>query len=221
MLDTKVLAAVLVSLAAASIIVNGGNSFSMDEGLNFDEFTSADLSPRNLGAFTGLIDRRDSDTPVKADLNFNGSLPQQVRLSSADLSPNNLTEITDGDRTIRSKTSFTLEGFSGTVTLDKPLTLDGTAQRASSNGVEISGSFQIREQVSSDRLVIENVTRSDFSLDTVEGDIESGSTSASISGTQLSADSFSGDLSFDFVESRLEMNGTVGRLDAGSVSLGN
>lgn len=214
------MAAVLVSLAATSIAVNGGASMSMEDGLNFDSIKDLEVSPRSVGAFTGLVDRPTADTNVEANLGFNGSTPQEIKLRSATLEPGNLTDIRAGNKRINSDGSVSIYGFKGTVKLGKPVEIDGKAKGVVSNGVNVSGEFKIDEKVSTNSMELRDVEGSVFRLDNVQGTIRSGSTSAKVSDGELSMNAFTGNMSFDLQNNRMNFTGEVATLEAGSFSLG-
>lgn len=220
MLDTKVLAAVLVSLAGATMMVNGGASNPVEDGFSVDRFEDLELSPRSLGAFTGLVERPEPDTEVRADLNFNGSLPQEVKLSSATIRPDNFTSVSAGKRQINSESAVSLYGFDGTVNLDRPVRIDGKADGMTSNGVNISGEFKIDERVDTDSIEIGSVRRSSLQLEKVSGTVTSGSSSTRISEGELSITSFNGNMSFNLANSRMSLSGEVAGMEAGSFTLG-
>lgn len=219
MLDTKVLAAALVSLAATSIAMNGGASMSMEDGINLDSIKDMEITPRTVGAFTGLVEQPTPDKAVKASLNYNKSLPEDLKLRSATVEASNLTSLDTGESSISSNGPISVYGFEGTVTLDRPVNLDGKASGAVSNGVNISESFEIEQEVETDNLKLSRVKASRFELASVRGDISSGSTSAKVSGGKLSMSAFAGNMTFDLTKDSLELNGEVASLTAGSFSL--
>lgn len=218
MLDTKVLAAVLVSLAAASIAFNGGSG-SLETNIGLNEIGDMEVSPTALGAFTGLAQQPEPDTQVSADLNFNGSAPVELELNSATLKPSNLTSIEAGERSISSGSAISLYDFEGTVTIDEEVEIEGTADGMTSSGVNISESFDLEETVETEKLNISDTRRTSFELESVEGSISSESTSTTVSGDQLSATSFSGSMNFNIEESGMKMDGMAASVSSGSFIL--
>ena len=220
MLNGKILAAVLATLAAFGV-ASGGQNVKNPAGA-FEMPSMDDLNPRSIGAFTGLIPEDKTRSIVQADLNYNSSQKQDIELKSRSLSVRNLTSIATGKQTISSENTIELYNFGGKLTVSEKSDISGKTGYIVSNGVNISGDFNIERQVKTDKIKAIGVTDTDMVLNEVDGQITSGSTSAELSGpsTSVSIRSYSGNITFSPQSGRISLKGEVSSLKAGDVSIG-
>lgn len=224
MLDGKILTAVLASLAVIGTTMNGGSIDSSELqsvkenplSIDFDSFM-----PSSLGAFTEYMKNPEPDTDLDAEFKINDMTGQTLKISSATLKSNNLSKIKTGKRYITSESNLNFHKFSGEIDLDNPTELDGNTQSILTNGVNISGSFEIKKEIDTNKIVLTDVRRSKINLKGISGSIKSTSTSTNITNNNLDLkiNSFSGNITILPRSSEMKLKGKVDKLDAGSVSL--
>lgn len=224
MLDGKILTAVLASLAAIGTAMNGGDIDSSDltsvkENPLSTEFDG--LMPGSLGAFTEYMKNPKPDTDLDAEFKINDLGGQKLKVSSATLKSNNLTSIKAENRQITSKSNLSFHKFSGDVNLGQTTAFDGDAQFVLTNGVNISGGFEVNKKVNATKIELKNVERSEIDLKHVSGSIKSDSTSTNIDNDSLNLkiNSFTGNITILPSSNKMKLEGRVDKLDAGSVSL--
>jgi len=221
MLNGKLMAVTLVALAALGGVTNGGAQ-SFDSDVSFGSLGQVEITPRSLGAFAGLVEAPVPKTEVETSLDINGSLPQDIELKNAVIRPENFTELQAGDRTVSSGTDIKIGQFDGTLEVSESPNIEGKAFSTYSNGVNISGNHKVDQALNSDQIEVLNVEKTQLEMEKVSGTIESSSTSATVSeNTELMIDSFSGNISLDIENSRMNLSGKVHTLEAGTVSLGS
>lgn len=225
MLDGKILTAVLASLAMIGTAMNGGHVDSSELqdirknplSTNFDRFM-----PGSLGAFTQqYMQNPEPDTALEAELMIGDVAGQNFRLSSGTMKANNLTKIKTNRRQITSDSDLEFNGFSGKINLGQPTDIEGSAESIITNGVNISGGFDIKEDLDTDKIVLTNVTRSKISLKKVSGLVRSDSISTNITkdNLELNINSFSGNMTIYPKTGKLLLSGKVDKMNAGSISL--
>jgi hypothetical protein len=224
MLDGKILTAVLASLAAIGTAMNGGSIDSSDLqsasenplGTDFGDFMQGPL-----GAFAAYSDNPEPDTELEAKFKINDMTDQSLKVSSAILEADNLTDIKTEKRRITSQKELSFHNYNGRIDLGKPTDLDGNAKVITTNGVNITGGFEIKEEINSKRIVLTDVERSEIKLNEVTGSVRSSSTSTNITQEALDLDinSFSGNITILPDSREIILEGRVDKLDAGSVSL--
>lgn len=221
MLDGKILAAVLATLAAFGVA--GGSQadgFNPTDKLQIPSMS--DLNPRSLGAFTGLIPEDTSTSKVEATLKYNNSLSQQATVSSDYLEIANLSSINTKSQTVKSDGNMSLEQFDGGILVSRESRINGQTGSILSSGVNVSGGFKVDETLETSRIKAVRVSGSDMTFEEVSGSVDSGSTSADLasSGTSVKVDSFNGNITFRPLKGEIELIGEVSEFEAGDVSIG-
>ena len=224
MLDGKILTAVLASLAMIGTAMNGGHVDSSELqdirknplSTNFDK-----LMPGSLGAFSAMMQNPEPDTALEAELMIGDVAGQTLRLSSGTMKADNLTKIKAGRRQITSTSDLEFNQYSGKINFGKPTNIEGSSESIITNDVNISGGFEIKEELDTDKIVLTNVTRSKISLKKVSGLIKSDSISTNITkdNLELNINSFSGNMTIHSKTGKMILSGEVDKMDAGSISL--
>lgn len=225
MLDGKILTAVLASLAAIGTAMNGGHIDSSELQDVRENPLSTDfggLMPNSLGAFTQqYMQNPEPDTAIEAELMIGDVAGQTLSLSSDTLEANNLSKIKTSQRRITSDSNLEFNGFSGKINLGKPTNIEGNSKSIITNKVNISGGFDIEEELDTDKIVLTNVTRSKISLKKVSGSVKSDTASTNLTKDNLELDinSFSGNMTIYPKTGEMILSGKVDKMDAGSISL--
>lgn len=219
MLDGKILAAVLASLAAFGI-ASGGQT--MDGNMESMDIPSMDdLNPRSIGAFTGLIPKDTSTSEVTATLTYNKSRSQEAKFKSGTLNVSNMTSVSTGSQDIQSSNAISLHNFQGTVQASEKSLITGKTSSIYSNGVNISGDYNVEREITTSQIRAEGAVAPKLKFNDVNGEVVSGSTSAELtdSDTDVSIRSFEGDMRFNPLEGKIYLDGEVTSLKAGDVSI--
>jgi hypothetical protein len=221
MLDGKIMAAVLATLAAFGV-ASGSQTDGFNPSEDFKIPSISDMNPRTIGAFTGLIPEDTSTSEVEAKFKYNSSGSQQVSLISESLEIANISRIETNSQTVSSSGNISLENFDGSIVSAKESKIEGQASSILSNGVNVSGGFDFQKTVKTSRIKAVSVKDSDMEFTEVTGTVESGSTSAELSDstTTVKADSFNGNITFRPHRGEIEIVGEVSSLEAGEVSIG-
>jgi hypothetical protein len=223
MLDGKILTAVFATLAALGTAMNGGHIDSGDlqdiktssNNRNFDS-----LMPESLGAFTELMQNPKPDTSVKVEVEIDDLSGQKMKISSASLYANNLTNVKIGKRRIESDEELKFYGFNGKVDPGTPTDFKGRSKGIVTSGVNISGRYSVEEEISTDRIVMTDVIRSEIKLNDISGSIKSNTSSTTIRDdeTDLDINSFSGNITVLPRNRTFILDGKVNKLEAGDIS---
>ena len=221
MLDGKILAAVLATLAAFGV-ASGSQADADSPMKSFKIPSMGDLNPRTIGAFTGLIPEDKTTSEVSATLNYNQSDAQTVDISSKQLIVDNLTALETQSQVISSDESFVFEGFEGTVVSSEESQITGSSNSIVSSGVNMSGGYSFDTLQKTTGIKAVDVSDSDLDFEDVSGSVSSGSTSAELSDstTDVRIRSFNGNLTFMPQSGEIVIDGEVSSLKAGDVSIG-
>lgn len=226
MLDAKVLAAVFASLTAIATAMNGG-SFQPDMAV---DGVSAGLSDvPDFGGSSSTIDKiRDLFTSrpeptnnVEATLTISDLDNEKMNLEKSTVRTSNLTEVNLGSKKMSSDENIVFNGLGGSMNLGDPIVLKGNANSITSSGVNVSGTFNLNQEINSSRIVIEEKGRAKISFSDVEADITyENKSEQTLSTEQFKIDSFSGRTTIYPGNSTVILDGKVNSLTAGEFSYG-
>lgn len=220
MLDLKILAAVLVSLAAFGM-VSGSSSMTLDKPSEMLSQDFDNIGPRSLGAFIGVIDDDETREEVYAELNFNSSGNQEMSVKAGSLNVEDLDAVKLEEGTVSSDSSIMFLNFTGTVGLAKESTVSGSANTIVTSGVNLTGDYNFGERISTPRITAQDATVEKMKVKNVNGVIESGSTSSRLQDdTEVNIRGFNGEVEIQPINGTIVFDGSVTRLEAGSVNIG-
>lgn len=229
MLDGRVLAAVLASVAAIAAGINGGgvaqsmdadrvksSSLSAPGGLSF-----SDVVPDSLSSLKQFVKNPEPENSVKAHLVAEDISDEKLNVKGASLTAGNFTSLSFGGKTARSSTQITVYGFTGNVEPDDITNINGRASGFRSNNVNVSGNIQVQREIETRVLELEGVERTRLNLEEATGVIEANSSSTDIrEAGKVRINSFSGDMTVFPMNGSIVIEGKVDRLDAGTFSFG-
>ncbi len=226
MLDGKVLAAVFASLAAIAAAINGGG---LDPGEVKSSTISApgdnsfnDIIPSSLSSLTDFFQNPEPENDIYAALTVADLEESELNLDAKSLEPRNMTVYQLGSREVISDEDVYFYGFRGTIEPGQVTDIQGSSRGLISSGVNISGSMNVNEEVSTDLVRIEGVDRAKINLRNIEGEIDANSTTTTINNpeTDLKINSFSGRMLIYPDNESIVLDGKVDRVEAGKLSFG-
>lgn len=223
MLDTKVLTAVFATLIAFAATLHSG---TFGQGTIKSEISTAskpsqlnNLIPSKLDRFQ-LFQNPEPTNELTATVHVAEIAGEELKIKAGTVEINNMTQIKFGAKKASSNKEIKFYGYNGRIKPGKVSELEGSAKGFISNGVNVSGSMNIREEAETRKITFRNVERSKINLENIEGTINSNTTSTTIKDaeTDLKINSFSGDMTIYPKNGTVRLNGKVARLEAGSVS---
>lgn len=222
MVDIKVLAAVLVSLAAFGIVSDGGvqglefPSNPLSEGLGGID----DMGPRSLGAFLGIVERDTSREELSAEFSYNSTQSQSINFQAKSLEVKGLNELKLEKGKISSRKSIIFYNTTVKASFSPSTVVEGESVSLMTNGVNLTGPHKFNEEIQSRETVAEDVQSEEITLNQVKGKISSVSTSSTIEKeTDVSMTGFHGDIGIAPYNGTIELEGTVTSLEAGKVNI--
>lgn len=225
MLDGKILAAVLATLAALAVTSPGAEVQDKElmngEGLNLDMVSI--LEDPAKGIRDVLTSPPEPEEQVEADLVAENLWDESFEIKNAVLEPGNITSISLGGKQISSDGPVTLYGFSGTVKPSNKTVITGSVNGVLTSGVNITESSRVKLEVSTEKVEIRQARLDSITLSGVTGSIKSGSASTRFSNSSrnLEISGFHGDITLLPLNRTVKLDGKVGKLEAGSFSFGN
>jgi len=220
MLDVKILAAVLVSLAAFGMASDSGMNLSDPSEMLSSDF--GEIGPRSLGAFIGIIDEEKNTEEVYAEFHYNSSDSQNIALSAQKVKVEGLKQVNLKEGTVNSDSPLQFLNFTGEVTASSESTISGDARNVVTSGVNLTGSYSFTEKVESQRIEIERSEAKKIKLEKVNGLIESGSTVSRLQDSQhenVMIRGFSGAIDIRPLNGTVILDGEVTELEAGTVNI--
>ncbi len=227
MLDAKVLAAVLASLTAVAVGMDGS---SVDtSNMDAEKLESEMNLPGDIEEVGGPIQRfRDAiesrpepENEVNAVLRVKNIGAETFDLEGASLEMENFTSMSMEGKKVKSDEKIRLHGFSGSFEPGNETSIQGSVQGLTTSGVNISGTTSVEETISTQRISVERIERIGITLSNVEGSIESGDASTDFSSSRpLNINSFSGNMIMHTDNNTIVLDGKVDELESGSFSFG-
>ncbi len=229
MLDGRILAAVLASIAAIAVGINGGG---IAQGLDADqvksssisapgEFSFNELMPESLSSVTQFFQNPEPENSLRASLVADDISGETLKVRRASLTADNFTSLDFGSRHAASDGGITVYGFTGTVEPASTTDISGRANGFTSNGVNISGRLNFEKEIETRRIELEGVERTRLKLEDTSGSIKANSSTTRIrQERQVNINSFSGDITVFPENNSVILDGKVDRLESGSFSFG-
>ena len=221
-MDAKILAAVLVSLAAVFAGADGG-MFSTQDVRNIQEDAgleapSTSLIPSKIPVIGDLLKKPKPTNKVKAEIVLHGE--ESFRIKKAGLKASKLTEINARNMKIDSDRDIKFTGFNGKVKLNNQTELDGSATGFQTSNVNITTATGLNTAVDTQRIEVENTSRTGFKFSKASiGPTQGSNFSLDTSNTNLDINSFTGNVTIYPREKKLVIDGKVDKLNAGKYSL--
>jgi len=228
MLDAKILTAVLASLVATGVMVNGGEGIeydtpevdNFDEGFDYSEFIE-DPVDKIREHFRSYPEPENS---VKANLTVENLHQQTINIrSSGSVETEELKYVDLGAYEVSSEDEINLHSFGGTISTGNSTVLEGSTDSVTSNNVNVSGMMTVNEEVNTSYVYVEDVERTPITLSNTGGSIESddASTEFGQGSRVVDINSFSGDMKIFTENETVILDGKVSSLEAGSFSFGD
>lgn len=222
MIDARILAAVLVTLAAGTAITGG--SIPSGENLDLDtDIPGKDLIKGidGLNPESSLVEGPEPETYVEADLQLSDMEKRDIPVKNGKVSLD-AGNISIEHRALVSEENFNLEGFDGSVEIvNNTTTLAGSAELIETNKVVLNGSTTLEKEISSGEIKVRNTTRTPISLEKVRGVIESEAGKTNITSEEtLVIDSYTGNMTVNSKKQQIHLEGRANQLEIGKFSLG-
>lgn len=223
MLDGRVLAAVLTTLAAIAAAINGG-------GLDAQQLKSSSLSSPGDTSFASVsdsvpepfarfFDRPEPENDARVYLEVSNW--KKLSVKNAGLEAQNFTSAKVSGSRVNSDSGIKFYGFTGSVTPGKSSKIKGRAAGFYSSGVNFSGSTSVSEELRTSRIDIRDTRRTSLKIKEAGGRVDAESTSTAISSPEtVEIDSFSGDITVWPRNRSMVLDGRINRLEAGEVIFG-
>ncbi len=224
MIDGRIMAAVLASLAAVAAAISGGG-FSADQVKESTvsapgEFSFNDLMPESLSALERFFENPEPESEMKAVLVSSNLDGESFRVTDTRVHASNFSRMELSGKTLESDDDIELYGFTGEVMPGNTTELSGMSNGLLTSGVNVSGGLNTHQELETGRLDLEGVERSRFEMQ-ASGEIESAGSSTEIrDARRVSIDSFSGDIRIYPGNSTIVLDGMVHELESGDFSFG-
>lgn len=221
-MDAKILAAVLVSLAAVFAGADGG-MFSTDDIRNIQQDTgfqapSTDSITSNIPLINDFLEKPKPTNQIKAQIILHGE--EQFRVKQAGLKAGNLTEINARNMKIDSDKDIEFNGYNGKIKLSNETILDGSAKGFQTSNVNITAATGLNTVVKTDKIEVDNTSKIGFKFSKASiSPTQNSNFSLDTSNTNLDINSFTGDVIVYPEEKRIVIDGKVDKLNAGKYSL--
>lgn len=225
MLDGKILAAVLTTLAAVAVSTGqgiGAQDVELDAPER-SEYSFSDLLDNPVNNVRSIFTRKpEPENSVTAELRLHSIDQEKISLKNSRISLPMKRSVGLGGKSVETDSGIVLTNFTGDFKISNHTSISGKTLGLNSSGVKIRGSSKINEKLNGSTIDIQGTEKSSVNLEMVNGSISSESSSTQFDNPRnLDINSYSGDIMFYPVNRTILLDGKVSKLEAGGFTFGN